>query len=124
MKLIIKSTTSGEEILVESNWNGHLPRAGDVLELHPGNTLRFKVDEVDWIFDECPPDQKKEVPLQCAVVMVTEENEAEAKTDHGDWRGRSDRICECGHPEDLHSAIRCTGMAGNCPCQGFKLKTT
>ncbi|MBL1149200.1 MAG: hypothetical protein D8M53_03210 [Armatimonadetes bacterium] len=127
MRLRFMSKETGEELLHESRWEGELPRVGDVVELHDGATHRWVVEEVDWVFEDAPPDQKDDIPLRCAVILVGPEAAHEKATEahevaadpHHDWRGRSNRRCVCGHPEDLHTPIRCTGKAGFCDCTGF-----
>lgn len=115
MTVKIVDHITGQELLLEHEWHEQIPHVGDILELHCGKPERWKVTEVDWVFMDTPPEKHEDVPVQYALVKVSPADEVEHKE-------KKQRICLCGHPEDWHSAWRCIGAAGTCPCKGFKEK--
>ena len=54
MIVIVVHKDSGTELLKETQWQEEPPRQGDVIELHCGDTSRWKVEEVDWVFEDSP----------------------------------------------------------------------
>ncbi|GEM_PF-2441372 len=122
MILRIKPDGGGEDLVVEHHWEGELPRAGDVMELHCGETKRFVVKEVDWVFEDVPSTVHEEVPLRHAVVVVVPESEA-ARNGAAVVQMRpslSDPLCECGHRQSVHTPTMCRGDASTCTCRSFR----
>ena len=118
MKLIVVNKQSGKEIFTESSWEGPVPRAGEVMEIHSGAEQRFVVEEVDWIFEDAPKDTHDEVPLKCAKVLVSIEiAEGDGKSTMGQATGSE--WCTCGHKSALHADHGCKGGGGYCPCTHF-----
>jgi hypothetical protein len=115
MVLVVVNKANGDELLRETGWQGEIPRVGDVMELHCGHTERWRVDEVDWVFEEAPEGKHDDVPLRNLVVKATPWDAATGK--------EADPICQCGHRESLHSPNGCTGRSHTCECSGFKLKS-
>lgn len=122
MVLVVVHRATGNELLVEHNWIGEVPREGDHVELHSGPETRWVVDEVDWVFADAPADAHDDVPLKRLRVMVVDEEEYERKVHKiGATAEIRDAICSgCGHPKSLHAEAHCTGRSGTCECGGFK----
>ena len=112
MELRIINSRTKEELLKETSWNGEVPRTGDVMELHLGETQRWRVEEVDWVFAEAPPDQHEDVPVKHLAVLVRPADEPVRRS--ATAGPIEDRVCECGHKESIHSPNGCTGRAHTC----------
>jgi len=109
--VIVVHKDTGTELLKETKWEGEAPRQGDVMELHCGETSRWKVEEVDWVFSESAKDEHDDVPLQHLRVVVLP---YDSKT------GRElDPMCMCGHRQSIHSPNGCTGRSHTCDCNAF-----
>lgn len=114
---VVKAET-GEELLIEHDWHEPLPHPGDIMELHFGNTKRWKVMEIDWVFENAPPDHKEDIPVKCAVVLVSAPEDQDKEFIKHE-RPKS-KMCKCGHPEEKHAQARCLGASGTCACTGFQ----
>lgn len=115
MRLLIVKKESGEEILRESDWPGELPRVGDIMELHSGATQRYKVEEVDWVFEEAPSQQHEDIPLKLAKILVSLHTSSSSLP--GAPAGHE--LCQCGHRAEIHTEHGCKGRGGYCDCKGF-----
>jgi hypothetical protein len=116
MRLVVVKSDTGEEILREAKWPGELPRVGDIVELHSGPTQRWRVDEVDWVFEDAPSDAHDDVPLRCAKICVSVAAGSNGKPSE---EIANDALCACGHRFELHTPTGCKGRAGYCECHGF-----
>lgn len=121
MILKVVNSRTGEELLIEHDWADPCPGVGDVMELHCGETERWVVQEVDWVFEHVDPSVHEEVPLKCAMIMVvperaTREGAPDAFHDPADSR---DPVCVCGHRQSVHTPTMCRGDASTCTCRGF-----
>jgi hypothetical protein len=116
MRLLIVNSDSGEEILKESDWPGELPRVGDIMELHSGAPTRYKVDEVDWVFEEAAVEVTEDVPLKYAKILVSIVNGTSTHV-HEEVAGHE--LCQCGHRAEIHTPNGCKGRGGYCECNGF-----
>ncbi len=116
MRLLIVNNHSGEEILKESNWPGELPRVGDIMELHSGPAQRYKVEEVDWVFEDSPEEVHEDIPLKYAKILVSILN-GTSPTSSGPIGATE--LCKCGHRAEIHTAVGCKGRGGYCECKGF-----
>ncbi|MBA3725695.1 MAG: hypothetical protein H0W86_04385 [Armatimonadetes bacterium] len=114
MIVIVVNRATGEELLRERGWEGEFPRVGDIMELHCGETRRWRVDEVDWVFADAPAESHDDVPLKCLTVKASPFDVATGRS--------ADPICECGHRESIHSPNGCTGRSHTCECSSFKEK--
>ena len=112
MQVVFVDAKTLEPVLKESTWELPPPREGDVVELHCGDSQRWVVSEVDWVFQDVPPEQHEEVPVRVLRVVVRPEGEAELKD--------MDPTCVCGHPKSIHAPGRCLGSASTCLCRGFE----
>lgn len=106
---------TGENLLKETAWQGETPRVGDVLELHCGHKQRWKVEEVDWVFEDVAESKHDDVPLRSLNVRVMPFDDATGK--------EFDPVCVCGHAESIHSPNGCTGRSHTCECQKFTPKS-
>lgn len=114
MLVTIIHKESGTELLREQSWQEEPPRQGDVIELHSGETSRWMVEEVDWVFEDADKDATVDVPLKQLRVVVMP---YDATT------GRElDPMCECGHRQSIHSPNGCTGRSHTCDCKSFTAK--
>jgi hypothetical protein len=109
--VIVVHKDSGTELLKETAWEGEAPRHGDVMELHCGDTSRWRVDEVDWVFADTAKDQHDDVPLKHLRVVVTAYDDKTGK--------ELDPMCACGHRQSIHSPNGCTGRSHTCDCSAF-----
>jgi hypothetical protein len=109
--VIVVHKDSGTELLNETSWQEEPPRTGDVLELHCGDTSRWKVEEVDWVFEDRAKDDHDNVPLKHLRVVVQPYDSATGK--------ELDPICVCGHKQSIHSPNGCTGRSHTCECPKF-----
>jgi hypothetical protein len=108
---------SGETILSESSWEFPPPNSGDVLELHTGQTERWVVEDLEWVFADAPSGTKNDVPVRVLRVIVIREGEV-VRDEHGDVK-HHDPVCICGHTKGMHAPSRCLGDASTCQCTGF-----
>ncbi|GIV01229.1 MAG: hypothetical protein KatS3mg015_0059 [Fimbriimonadales bacterium] len=112
MEVRFVEKATGEELLLEHAWTEDLPRAGDVIQL--GGGRKWTVKEVDWVF-EGDGEKREDVPLRQAVVYL------EVYTGGAAGPATTGKVlCECGHPEDMHTPIRCAGKGNTCECPGFR----
>ncbi len=114
MILTVIDASSGAEVLCEHGWQGEIPRKGDVMELHCGGTKRWRVDEVDWVFEDSAPENHDDIPLKSLVVKASPYDAATG--------GTADPVCQCGHRQSIHSPNGCTGRSHTCECAGFAAK--
>ncbi|MCH8274051.1 MAG: hypothetical protein IH851_04610 [Armatimonadetes bacterium] len=125
MNLLIVDSGTGQELLTESEWKEEPPRVGDIIELHCGETERYVVEEVDWVFEKTSAAKRDDVSLRTLKVLVRPAVEGEGapvRAVVGVPGEQKDPECECGHRESRHAPMRCTGDAGRCQCTGFKAK--
>ncbi len=99
----------------ESNWDMPIPRENDVVELHCGETQRWQVQEVEWVFEDAPASKHEEVAVRVLKVLVV----PESMTLGGEEHHHVDPLCLCGHKKSMHAASRCLGDAGTCQCHAF-----
>lgn len=111
MIVIVVHKDSGTELLKETVWKEEPPRMGDVIELHCGETSRWKVEEVDWVFEDSAKEAHDDVPLKHMRVVVMPYDSATGK--------ELDTMCFCGHKQSLHSPNGCTGRSHTCDCSRF-----
>jgi hypothetical protein len=109
--VIVVHKDSGTELLKETAWEGEAPHRGDVMELHCGDTSRWIVEEIDWVFDDAPKEDHDNVPLNHIRVVVMPFDASTGK--------EHDPMCVCGHKQSIHSPNGCTGRSHTCECPKF-----
>lgn len=115
MKVVFVDSRDGHVVLDESTWEGEHPLKGEVIELHSGQTTKWMVQEVDWVFADAPDGANTDVPMKLMRVLVIPYELARALGDKMDY----DPMCTCGHKKSMHAPTRCLGEASTCPCHGF-----
>lgn len=113
MKIIFVDSSTGQTVLTETKWEGEHPVAGEVIELHCGETTKYMIQEVDWVFADSS--SSEDVPMKLLKVLVLPYDLARA-TGNKPY----DPVCTCGHKRSMHAPGRCLGDASTCQCGGFK----
>lgn len=112
MRLVVVHSETGGELLSESNWTEEPPRIGDIIQL--GDNAKFKVQEVDWVFDGTP-EKHEDVPLKSLTVRALPIAQSSGEVER-------DPMCACGHRQSIHSPNGCTGRSHTCECLEFRLR--
>ena len=114
MKIVFVDTDSGNVVLTENNWEGEHPVAGEVIELHSGHVTKWKIMEVDWVFEDAQEGATEDVKMRLLKVLVKDYDRARSTGDKP-----HDPMCTCGHKRSMHAPGRCLGAASTCACRGF-----
>ena len=122
MVLKVVNEKTDEVVVTEYEWQGELPRVGDVMEFHCGHEERWVVTEVDWVFAEVSESTHEEVPLHHTLIKVGPEAQSVPKSTHAavSLTQEESKYCECGHHKDVHTPTMCRGEASTCQCRTFR----